>query len=159
VSMWGNGEKVLSETWIPLVAFCFARAVRSERPWSPSLAWASVALALVAVAGDPFLWLQALGLAVPIAFVVARETRQTARAVRVTLSRMAQMLGIASLTAAPVLWPAWLSRGQTVRGHDFAAAVAEAWSLHPARLLELVAPGALGDPLDLGHYPGVVFAD
>src|SRR5262249_10309355 len=79
-SVWGNGEKVLSQAWIPLVALCLSRAARSRRGWPPSIASASVALALIAIAGDPFLWLHALGFAVPIAIVVGCKGRISAKA-------------------------------------------------------------------------------
>ena len=153
VSMWGDGEKVLSGAWVPLAAGALVAHARAPGFRSLRLLLAAVALALTALAGDPFLWLDILALAVPLAWAMSSDA-----ASRVIL-RVAAALGLALLLASPELLPAWLLKADTHRATDLALAAAERWSMHPVRLLELLAPGALGDPTSTGHYAGAAFAD
>jgi hypothetical protein len=158
VSMWQNGEKVLSSAWIPWAIACLVQASKARAATAWSVA-AAVTLALVALAGDPFLWLDTLALGLPLAAAAARARYPWPRAIAVAAGRAATAGGLGLLLAAPALLPAWLLRIDTERARPLAAAVADAWSLHPLRLLELVAPGAFGDPTRLDQYPGARFAD
>jgi len=160
VSMWGNGEKVLSGAWVPFAAAGIVAHVREDRLLSPRLVVGGIALALAALAGDPFLWLDTLVLAVPLAWAVARDELDTpAQATRRVAGRVGAALALGTLLAAPALLPAWLLREDTRRSVDLDPTTAEAWSMHPIRLLELLAPGGLGDPVHLDRYPGLRFAD
>jgi hypothetical protein len=60
-------------------------------------------------------------------------------------------LALASGVAAVTLVPARILLDETKRAGPVPRAVAESCSLHPVRILEFVAPGALGDPE--GEYP------
>ncbi|HEY2516186.1 MAG TPA: hypothetical protein VGI39_35185, partial [Polyangiaceae bacterium] len=77
---------------------------------------------------------------------------------RALSATVASMLG-ALLLAAPVLLPAVLLRGETERAAAFSREVAERWSLHPVRWLELFVPVPLGDPLKPEVYPGAPYSD
>jgi hypothetical protein len=61
--------------------------------------------------------------------------------------------------AAPALFCAFYLRDDTARSESLTPAMAEAWSLHPARLVELFVPGWFGNPFDIEHYSGAAFAD
>lgn len=160
VSMWGNGEKVLSCAWVPFAAAGIVAHMRADRLLSPRIVLAAGALALTALAGDPFLWLDTLLLAVPLAWAVARDEVDTPRAAtRRVAERVGAALALAVLLSAPALLPAWLLREDTRRAAELDPATAEAWSMHPIRLLELIAPGGLGDPVHLDRYPGLRFSE
>jgi hypothetical protein len=160
VSMWGNGEKVLSGAWVPFAAAGIVAHMREGRLLSPRLVLGAAALALTALAGDPFLWLDTLLLAVPLAWAVARDEVDTPlAATRRVAERVGAALALGTLLSAPALLPPFLLRDDTRRAVDLDPAVAEAWSMHPIRLVELIAPGGLGDPVHLDRYPGIRFAD
>lgn len=145
VSMWGNGEKVLSGAWVPWSAYAIAMLTRAERLEWRRVAWAALPLALLATAGDPFLWLHAGALGVAAGNVQWKSVARTIPA-----------FCLASLLAAPALVPAFALLGDSERATGLGAQ-AELWSMHPVRLLELVAPGALGNPGNMDEYPGAQF--
>jgi len=153
VSMWENGEKVLSMAWMPWAIAGLLRLVRLPRLSSPMLAATALAMALVCLAGDPFLLGHVLLIGLPLAWAVTPGRGAVARA---TL-RTGVALALALLLASAVLLPALSLIGLSERAGGLAGARAELWSLHPIRLLELVAPGALGDPADPALYPGAAY--
>jgi len=157
VSMWWNGEKVLTGAWLPWFAFGIERATAARVLLSPWGALAALAASMVCYAGDPFLLLHAGALA--LAVVLARPPAQGWRTRLAELARgaLATVLGLG--IAAPVFLCALYLRGDTARNEPLALGMAEAWSLHPARLAELALPGWFGDPFDVEHYPGAIFAD
>jgi hypothetical protein len=163
VSMWGNGEKVLTDAWVPLAVAACVQAARVDRARSPWTVLAGTAFALVALAGDPFVWVDALGLTLPLTYVAARQDASGGLAPwaawRRVGVRVGASVGLSLLLASPALLPAWLLRDDTRRALDLTLAASEQWSMTPVRLLELVAPGALGDPMHLASYPGAAFAD
>ena len=134
VSMWGNGEKVLSGAWIPWTALAIAWLTSGERIDYRRVALTALSLAMIATAGDPFLWLHAVALGLAVA---------TPR----FIPRVAPAVVLAVLVASPALVPAIALIGETERAHGLGSQ-ASLWSMHPVRLLELVAPGALGDLTD-----------
>jgi hypothetical protein len=140
VSMWGNGEKVLSCAWIPWSALAIAWAL--ETLDKRRIALAAIPLAMIALAGDPFLWLHAVVLGLALT-----EPRKW--------WALAPIGGLAALLAAPALVPAIAMIGDTER--TSLRAEAGYWSMHPVRLLELAAPNLLGDPYDMTRYPGARF--
>ena len=157
VSMWWNGEKVLTGAWLPWFAFGIERATAARALLSPWGALAALAASMICYAGDPFLLLHAGALA--LAVVLARPAQQGWRTRLAELARgaLATLLGLG--LAAPALVSALYLRGDTARNEPLAPGMAEAWSLHPARLAELLVPGWFGDPFDVERYPGAVFAD
>jgi hypothetical protein len=165
VSMWSDGDKVLSLAEVPWIAAALVHWGRAPRRLDRGVLL-SLALAATAAAGDPFVWLDALALAIVVA--VAAESspdaaplpaREHARRAAGHVARGVGASVLAMLLAAPVLLPSWLLRPETERAGGLARAVAERWSLHPLRLVELVAPFALGDPMNLERYPGAELAD
>jgi hypothetical protein len=66
-------------------------------------------------------------------------------------------LALALLVASAALVPALSLMSLSERAGGLAIERAEIWSLHPVRLLEFVAPGALGNPSDARGYPGAAF--
>jgi hypothetical protein len=158
VSMWWNGEKVLTGAWLPWFALGIERASSDRAPISPFSGVAALSAAMIAYAGDPFLLLHAVALAA--AFLFARppvEEGWMGRVFELVRAALATALGVGM--AAPALLPALTLRGDTSRAESLTPAMAEAWSLHPIRLAELFVPGWFGNPLDVEHYPGAVFAD
>jgi hypothetical protein len=157
VSMWWNGEKVLTGAWIPWFALGIERATAARVVLSPWGALAALAAAMICYAGDPFLLLHASAIA--LAVVMARPPAQgwRTRLRELTRGALATVLGLG--LAAPALLCAAYLRGDTARSEPLPRGMAEAWSFHPARLAEFFLPGWLGDPFDVEHYPGVIFAD
>ena len=157
VAMWWNGEKTLSDAWVPWVAWSVGNLARGPRFRASRLAVAALAGALLCAAGDPFLLFDAVLFALPVAFEVA-EGDSRARSLRAAGS-MAASMAAALLVAAPVLLPALLLRAETERAAAFSREVAERWSLHPVRWLELFVPVPLGDPLQPEVYHGAPYSD
>jgi hypothetical protein len=101
VSMWENGEKVLSMAWMPWAIAGLLRLVRLPRLSSPMLAATALAMALVCLAGDPFLLGHVLLIGLPLAWAVTPGRGAVARA---TL-RTGVALALALLLASAVLLP------------------------------------------------------
>ena len=158
VSMWWNGEKVLTAAWIPWFALGIERAASDRAPISPFSGVAALSAAMLCYAGDPFLLLHAVGFAAAVLFArPPEEEGWLGRVFELVRAALATALGVGM--AAPALLPALSLRGDTSRSEPLTPAMAEAWSLHPARVAELFVPGWFGNPFDVEHYPGAAFAD
>jgi hypothetical protein len=157
VSMWWNGEKVLTGAWLPWFALGIERASAARAPVSPWSVLAAIAAAMICYAGDPFLLLHATGLAAAVLFARAPALGWRSRVFELVRAALATVLGLG--LAAPSLLCALALRGDTSRNEPLTSAMAEAWSFHPARLVELFVPGWFGNPFDVEHYPGASFAD
>jgi hypothetical protein len=140
--MFGLGEKVLSGAWIPWAAVELVRASRSNRFASWSLVRAAGALALMALAGDPFLWLHALLLAGTLAWAASEDGERPP--ISRVMARLLGAVGLAALLAGPQLVPMLTLVPYSTRAGGLDRATAEMWSLNPVRLADLVAPGAVG---------------
>jgi hypothetical protein len=156
VSMWWNGEKVLTGAWLPWFALGVERASAARGMLSRGSVLAAVALAMICYAGDTFLLLHAVALAVAV--VLARPAAASGRRRAAELGRalLATVLGLG--LAAPVLLCALYARGDTSRNEPLAPSVAQAWSFYPARFAEFFVPGWFGNPFDVEHYQGAAFA-
>ena len=157
VSRWWNGEKVLTGAWLPWFALGIERASADRAPVSPWSGVAALSAAMICYAGDPFLLLHAVGLAAAVLFARPSEDGWMGRVFELVRAGLATALGLGM--AAPTLLPALSLRGDTLRSEPLTTGMAEAWSLHPARLVELFLPGWFGNPFDVEHYPGAAFAD
>jgi hypothetical protein len=157
VSMWWNGEKVLTCAWLPWVALGIERAgtARAHLSWWTILA--AIAVAMICYAGDPFLLVHALAIALAVVLARARPSGSRSWLDEIIRAALPIILGLG--LAAPVLLTALAARGDTARSEPLTTAMAEAWSFHPARLAELFLPGWFGSPFDVEHYPGVGYAD
>lgn len=158
VSMWWNGEKVLTYAWLPWAVLSFAHYVRNARGRSLRILAPSACLAAMAAAGDPFVWFDTGLVAGAIGFGAAPPAAPLKRWLRVLMRGMA-VLGLAMALAAPVLLPAFLLRTDTVRSQELSASVAEAWSMHPLRFVEFLLPNAMGNVFQLDYYGGVHLAE
>jgi hypothetical protein len=148
--------------WCALGLVRFCRVVQGRMVscgWVSAAAWAAVPFALCFLTGEvffPFLAaLFALAVAVGDALSQAREGVAMVPA-RVWAPRMAAGFVLAgaltALLAAVVLLPAGTAADATARMKPLSLDVSEVGSLHPLRLTEMVAPGAMGDPYT--NYPG-----
>jgi hypothetical protein len=157
VSMWWNGEKVLTCAWLPWFAWSVELAARPGKAWFSRATWGVLgSTAMIAYAGDPFLLFDAVGLA--LAVRLATDPEPAGERIRAAV-RPALGIALGVALAAPTLIPAWAMRGDTVRAEALTSQAAETWSMHPARIAELFLPGWFGDPFDVEHYPGGAFAD
>jgi hypothetical protein len=139
--------------WCGLGFIHLARVVRTgARPgaWLDAIARATVPVALAFLTGELFLTIMAVGFG--LALTLADQERgavapdgRLRRARRFVLSAILS-LALAAGIAAVVIVPAQRSAQGNARGDRLARATAEVGSLHPLRLLELVAPGSMGDP-------------
>jgi hypothetical protein len=118
--------------------------------WLGALAQAAIPVALALLTGEVFLAIIAVGfgLAVTLADVEPGRVEPAGcirRARRFLLSAILSV-GLAVGIAAVAILPAQRIAQGNARGDRLARATAEVGSLHPLRLLELVAPGSMGDP-------------
>jgi hypothetical protein len=128
--------------WAPVAAWLVGAAWRRGgfRSLGAALAWGAVL-----VSGAPL----AAGLALCLVLVDLLPTpggpgeRPGARRGRL---RLAAALGGGALLAAPGLLPMASLLGRAERAAGFPPGMADLWSLHPARLLELLLPSPLGNP-------------
>jgi len=147
-SAWMIGPILLGQAWIPWVARGFLALARKEGRFP---LWGAVwPMAMSLLLGEVFVSAMALIFAVVVVIAgagSARPTRATAKVVG--QSGAAWLLAVA---IAAVAWlPSVLMVGSTERAQAFDRVSAELFSHHPMRVLEMAAPGALGDPT--GEYP------
>jgi hypothetical protein len=157
-SLWWNGEKLLAAAWLPWTAWATRAAARATRTFGKELVLGAVSVALTCTAGDPFLLFDAalVSLACALAARPGAEAAPPARVGRAMLG----VFGIGVILAAPGLVPAALLNGDTARSGALALAQGQAWSMSPARWLDVFVPSPLGDPLGpAAAYAGGAFAD
>jgi hypothetical protein len=147
-SAWLIGTLLLGHAWIPWVAYGFLGLARKEG--RAPLIGAVWPLALSLLAGEIFVSAMALVFAGVVVLAGTKEIQPT-RSMGVTAARAAAA-GFIALAIAAVAWlPPLLMVGTTDRARSFDRVSAEIYSHHPLRILEMVAPGALGSPMDA--YP------
>ncbi len=160
-SGWASGIWLLTAAWMP---WCAAAAVYLGRGSMRAVAGFGAALALTALAGDPFQTLRALLLGFPLALGAALErcpvtaTRRlgVAREGGLATLRFAAGCALGLALASPALIPAAAMVAETERTGGLPLAHSELWSLHPIRLVEHLAPGFFGDATDPERYLGPV---
>jgi hypothetical protein len=147
-SAWAIGPLLLGEAWIPWVARGFLRLARKQgrRPMA-SAVWP---MAMSLLVGEPFMSAMALFFALVVVLAVGRDFRPT-RAALATTTKSASAWMVAVAIAAVSWLPPLRMLESTERAQPFDRTAAELYSHHPLRVLEMVAPGALGDPT--GAYP------
>jgi hypothetical protein len=152
-SGWASGIGVLTGAWMP---WCAAAAVRLGRARLGGVAAMAAALAAAALAGDPFQFARAGLLALPLALGAAvAENRSAWRAA----ARLALAGALGALLAGVALLPAATLLGSSERAGGLSLVEAERWSLHPIRLVEMIAAGALGNATEPGYAGGRWLAD
>jgi hypothetical protein len=157
MAAWTAGLLLLAGAWIPWCGVGFVAlsgALTGGRAGvARGVASACGPVAMALLLGEPFVAMMgvAFGTATAAAWLYldhARERPPTARLVAAVAASLALAVGI----GAVAIWPARTLAGGTERAAHLPRAVAESASLHPLRLVELVAPGSMGDPA--GSYPG-----
>jgi len=145
-SAWGVGPILLGETWIPWVARGFLLLARDRAPLV-SAVWP---MAMSLLVGEPFMSAMALFFAVVVVVAAGQGVRPTRNTLAVGAKSLSAWL-LAVVIAAVSWLPPLRMLESTERGQAFSREAAELYSHHPLRVLEMVAPGALGDPT--GAYP------
>ncbi len=146
--------------WCALGTLNLARTIRtagSWRAWVAATAGAAIPFGLCFLTGEIFTPFMA---AVFAGGVVLGDTLDemgstTFSVLRTWVGRFALGISVAAVLAttlaAAALLPAIRAVRATDRTHPLARAIAEVGSLHPWRLAEMIAPGAMGDPYT--NYP------
>ena len=147
-SAWMIGPLLLAHAWIPWVARGFLGLARKQGRF-PLLA-AVWPMAMSLLVGEVFVSGMALLFAAVVVVAGARSLRPT-RAGATSVARAGAAWLVAVAIAAVAWLPSVLMVGSTERAQAFDRASAELYSHHPLRVLEMVAPGALGDAT--GEYP------
>jgi hypothetical protein len=147
-SAWMIGPLLLGHAWIPWVARGFLALARKQGRYP--LAGAVWPLAMSLLVGEVFVSAMAVIFASVVALAAAKEIRLSHAAARTT-ARVGAAFFVATAIAAVSWLPPVLLLKNTERAQPFDRVAGELYSHHPLRTLEMVAPGALGDPT--GEYP------
>jgi hypothetical protein len=154
-SAWMAGVMLPAASYLPWIALgCVAlarRAGEDVRSRARGVALAALPIALSLLVGEVFFTTMSVIFGVACA-LLWRASSPSPPPLRRTGAALAAAVVLAGLLAAVLLLPLLAGSAGTARAGPLPRAVAEHWSLHPLRLLELVAPGAMGDPF--GAYPG-----
>ncbi len=147
------GLRLVAGAYLPWCGLGFihlGRVLRSDMAaWPAALARAAIPVALALLTGEVFLAIIAVGFGLAVTLAdVDGATAPDGRARRASRFLLSAMLSLALATgiAAVAIVPAHRIAAGNARGEQLARATAEVGSLHPLRLLELVAPGSMGDP-------------
>ena len=139
--------------WCGLGFLHLARVVRT-RPttgaWLEAVARAALPVALALLTGEVFLATMAIGFGLAVSLAgdergPASPDGQLRRARRFVLPVILSLVLAAGIAAVAIVPAQRIAQGNA-RGNSLARSTAEVGSLHPLRLLELVAPGSMGDP-------------
>ena len=163
-AQWTVGLLLLAGAWIPWVAvghLALLDGLRAGgRGWMSGLAKAAMPTGMALLLGEAFLAVMGVGLAAGVlAAVQVSDRRQEPelpslglRGLALHVLAVAVAIGIGGVA----LIPARAAMAGSPRANPLSRADAEVSSLHPLRVLEMVAPGCMGDPY--GDYPaaGVV---
>jgi len=152
-SQWTAGLRMVAGAWVPWAAvghLALLDSLRSgRRAWPMGLVKAALPTALGLLVGEVFVALMGVGFALTTVAAVLLDQRRDPANHRVQSS--ARHLGafvlapvLAAGIAAINIGPAHALMSSTERATRLSRADAEASSLHPARLVELVAPDSTG---------------
>lgn len=157
-SAFTAGLLLVSSAYLPWFALGFLHLSRtiaggdSARVWFGSVAWAAVPVALCCLTGEVFFPAIAAAFAVSVATgdVLAQSDSPPRLRLRAWAGRLAIAvccaMALGTAVAAVALIPAKQAAAATARMVALPRAVAEVGSFHPWRLVEMIAPGAMGDP-------------
>jgi hypothetical protein len=156
--MWSAGLLLIANAWVPWVAvgFIVAFADACAKQWSKAIVKTAAPLSLSFLAGEVFISLMAIGFGAltTIAWRVqdchgnSPLHATLRRSIAPILAGVALSMGIASI----VIVPARADLAETGRAKGVPIEHAERYSLHPLRMIEVVAPQAMGAPT--ADYPG-----
>ena len=139
---FGNLNLIAVVSWLPWVLWAFRRGERSESwHWT---ALSGLLLGFGTLAGHPQMSLFiGLALVLDTLLYLLLQPRWHGPAVLQAVARLASVIVIASLVAAPVLWPAWEFAHYSSRAAwDYVQSVG--YSLSPAQVIGLIVPGFFG---------------
>ncbi len=154
-SQWSAGFLLFADAWVPWITLgCLCLLDDFRRGMGLASAW-KVALPVAAVflLGEFFLAMIGAGFASMFSLVLLVLWREPGMpALRIWwLLGLALALSLGVGMGAVALIPAWMGAQGTDRAAPLLAAVAEACSVHPLRLIEFVAPWSMGNPYT--YYP------
>ena len=162
-SAWVTGVLLAAGAWIPWCALGFVALVRSGAAdggvgHSRGIFYAALPVAMAFAVGEVFFAAMGIGagsvlaLAEACGFFGERQSIAVRRRLRLA-GALVLAIGLGAVTGGGmVIIPARAAAQDTERARPLPRVLAETWSFHPLRLIELVAPEALGDPD--AHYPG-----
>jgi hypothetical protein len=158
-SQWSSGLLLLANAWIPWAAvgqMALLDSLRADgKDWRRGLVKAALPGVFAWLCGEVFLAMIGAGFGILFACMVeVTERRQESSQPRARPAWLGLGLGATVLAvgvSAAVLLPARALLGSTERAASLPRDLAELCSLHPLRLIELVAPQAMGDAYTL--YP------
>lgn len=160
-STWVIGVMLVAGAWLPWCSLGFVTLVRDASndrlsAYARAVPKAALPVAMAWLLGEVFSAVMAIGLGLVLAVIEARGIFVDGHAYRHWLRRLGALLVAVGLGTAAgggaVVLPANAVLQDTERSQPLPRAAAETFSLHPLRLVELVAPEALGNPD--AHYPG-----
>jgi hypothetical protein len=152
-SHWTAGMLMVAGAWVPWVAVGYLALLDSLRPggrgWPMGVVKAALPTAFGLLVGEVFVAMMGVGfgLATAIAAAVIERRHDLAHApFRARgLGAVALAFALAAGMGAITVVPALALKGSTERAAPLSRADAEACSLHPARLIEFVAPDSMGN--------------
>jgi len=152
-SHWTAGMLMVAGAWVPWVAVGYLALLDSLRPggrgWPMGVVKAALPTAFGLLVGEVFVAMMGVGfgLATAIAAAVVERRRDPAFAgFRARwLGAVALALALAAGMGAITVMPALALKASTERAGPLSRADAEFCSLHPARLVEFVAPDSMGN--------------
>ncbi len=152
-SQWTAGMRMVGGAWVPWVAVGYLALLDSLRPggrgWPIGVVKAALPTAFGLLVGEVFVAMMGVGfgLATAIAAVAIERPSNPEHAGFPTrgLAAVALALVLAAGMGAISVGPALALKGSTERAGPLSRTDAEACSLHPARLIEFVAPDSMGN--------------
>jgi hypothetical protein len=158
-AQWTSGLLLLADAWVPWAALGHLGLLDSlragGRAWLRGLVKAALPSVFAVLLGEVFLAVIGAGFGVAFAGVIHVMERRAEPALprlRPTwLLRAGLAVGLAFGAAAVVILPARLLLGGSERAARLLPELAGRCSLHPLRVLEFIAPHAMGDAY--GVYP------
>ena len=160
-SQWTAGLRMVAGAWVPWAAVGHLALLDSlragRRRWPMGVAKAALPTAFGLLVGEVFVAMMGVGFALATMIVVAVWERRhemdgtgrpqvaPTRIQRRWLAAFVLAPALAAGAAAITLVPAQALKGSTERVARFSRADAEGCSLHPARLIEFVAPDGMGN--------------
>jgi hypothetical protein len=151
---WTAGLLLSAGAWLPWVAVGFIALARHDgRQWGRAVAGATLPLAMALLFGEVFAAAMSVLFGVALtAIVVDTGGRSPWLTIRRVGAAIAATVALAGGIAAVVILPARQIAAATARAQALPRWVAEVCSLHPLRIIEMVAPGSMGYPFSV--YPG-----
>lgn len=145
-STWTTGVLLPAAALLPWVAVAMVDVARAQHRRDLAVAVAEVAVAVGAqlLLGEVFLCAMGVGLGLALAAVWwwAHPTERGAGAS--CAAGLPAGVTVGALVGGISLIPAYVAAATTTRAEALPREMAEGWSVHPVRLLELLASGALG---------------